>query len=82
VSAQSPVSATPEPLSVEAREEQARAYSAAATMIGWSLEVACRLSRPIDGELHRLLSEAWARALQVMTEQRAAWQALRKQRRG
>ena len=61
-------------------EEQARAFAAVAAMIAWTLEVACRMSRPIDAELHRLLTEAYARALQVMTEQRAAWRRLQKER--
>ena len=61
-------------------EEQARAYAAVAAMVAWTLEVACRMARPIDAELHRLLSEAWARALQVMTEQRTLWRRLQEGR--
>jgi hypothetical protein len=64
----------------DSNEEQARAFAAVASMIAWNLEVACRLAKPIDPALHRLLSDAYARALQVMTEQRASWRDLRKQR--
>jgi hypothetical protein len=59
--------------------EQARAFTAVASMVAWNLEVACRMAKPIDEGLFRLLSAAWARATEVMVEQRARWQELQQQ---
>lgn len=58
--------------------EQARAFVAVAFMLAGSLEVACRLAQPIDPQLYRLLSDAWARALEVMAAERTRWSTLRR----
>ena len=59
------------------REEEARAYAAVAFMCAGSLEVMARMLKQVDPALYRLVSDAWARALEVMAEQRARWRDLR-----
>jgi hypothetical protein len=61
---------------LDPQAEQARAFAAVAFMLAGSLEVACRLAQPIDSQLYRLVSDAWARALEVMTAERTRWNAL------
>lgn len=62
--------------------EDARALGSMAVMLAWNLETACRMARPLDDDLHKKLGAAWARATEVVVEQRQRWQRSRRSGKG